>query len=289
MIMIEENFYTNITGSISHPQLPNITNMIVNVAYKVLNLNFIHIPFDVHPQNLETALRGVSALNLSGISVNSPHQESVIKYLDEINGEASTVGLVNTVVNEGDRLMGYNTNIYAINESLKQYKDELTDNQVTIFGAGSIAKTTLYVLIKHYRPKNIMLFNRNEQRADQMKNFVRDELKFIAIKSFTFNNENIIAHNESSKLLINATPLGTPQKTDETIEKAKSFLKDDQIILDFIYSNTDTKILETAKSMNLKYINGLDVLLKQIAKSFELWTNKNMPIDEVYKIISSTH
>ena len=287
--MIEESLNTNVTGNISHPHVPSIKNIIVNVAYKILNLNFTHVPFDVHPQNLETALKGISALNLHGIGVMAPHQESVIKYLDEVNGEASTLKLVNTIVNEGDRLIGYNTNIYAINEGLKSYKDDLFDKQITIFGAGSIAKTALYVLIKNYRPKNIMLFNRDEQRADQLKNFVRDELKFINIKSFPFIDENIIAHNENSKLVINATPIGTPQRTNETVEIAKSFLKEDQIILDFICSRADTKLIEIAKSMNLKCINGLDILLKQTSKSFELWTNKNMPIDEVQKIILSTY
>ena len=287
--MIEETLHTNVTGSISHPCLPSIMNMVVNAAYKILNLNFIHIPFDVHPQNLETALRGISALNIHGISVNAPHQESVIKYLDEVNGEASTLNLVNTIVNEGDRLIGYNTNIHAINEVLKNYKDELIERQITIFGAGNIAKTALYVLIKNYRPKNIILFNRDEQRADKMKNFVRDELNFIAIKSFPFIDENIIAHNENSRLVINATSIGTPQKINENTEIAKSFLQEDQIVLDFIYSKTDTKLLETAKSINLKCINGLDILLEQTSKSFELWTNKNMPTDEVQKIILSTH
>jgi shikimate dehydrogenase len=287
--MIEDTLHTNVTGSISHPLLPSVMNMIVNVAYKVLNLNFTHIPFDVHPHNLETALRGISALNLHGISVNSPHQESVIKYLDEVNGEASTIKLVNTIVNEGDRVIGYNTNIYAINEVLKNYKDELTEKQVTIFGAGNIAKTALYVLIKNYRPKSIMLFNRDEQRAGQMKNFVKDELKFSMIKSFPFIDENIIGNNGNSKLVVNATSIGTPPKTNESIGEPKSFLKEDQIVLDFIYSYADTKLLEAAKSMNLKCINGLDILLKQTSRSFELWTNKNMPIDEVQKIILSTH
>lgn len=287
--MTEEKLYTNVTGSISHPHLPSIINMVVNVAYKILDLNFTHIPFDVHPRNLKTALTGISALNLTGISVNAPHQESVIQYLDEINGEASTLKLANTIVNEGDRLIGYNTNIYAINEVLKNYKDEITEKQITIFGAGNIAKTALYVLIKNYRPKSIMLFNRDEQRAGQLKNFIRDELKFAKIKSFPPIDEHIIANNVDSKLVINATSIGTSQKTNESVGTAEPFLKDEQIVLDFICSKMDTKLIEIAKSMNLKCINGLDILLKQTSKTFELWTNKDMPIDEVQKAILSTY
>jgi shikimate dehydrogenase len=287
--MHEESVHTKVTGSISHPHLPNIMNVVFNSAFRLLNLQYSHIPFDVHPRNLETALRGIAALNIQGITVNHPHCESVIEYLDEVNGEASTIRLVNTIVNDGDRLIGYNTNIFAINEVLKPFKEELIEKQISMFGAGNIAKTVLYTLIKNYRPKSIFLFNRDQQRAEKLKRFVRDDLNFTAIKVIPFLYDDILNNNEKSKLIINATSIGMPPKTEESIIEKVDILRDDQIVFDLVYSQKDTKLIQLAKSKNLRTISGIEVLLNQASKSFELWINKNMPIDEVRKIISQVH
>jgi len=286
--MNDEVFHTKVTGSISHPHLPNIMNVVFNSAFRLLNLHYSHIPFDVHPRNLETALKGISALNIQGVSINHPHTESVIKYLDEVNGEASTIGLVNTIVNDGDRLIGYNTNIFGINEILKPFKEELIEKQISIFGAGAMAKTILYTLIKNYRPKNILLFNRDQQRAEKLKKFVRDELKFNAIKIIPYLNDDILTHNENSKLLINATTVGMPPKIEECIIEPEA-LRNDQIVLDFAYSQQETKLIQYAKAKKLKTIQGIDILLSHASKTFELWVNKDLPAAEIKKIIAQVH
>ncbi len=282
--MHEESAQMKVTGSISHPYLPNIMNVVFNSAFRVLNLQFTHIPFDVHPRNLETALKGISALNIQGISISAPHCESVIKYLDEVNGEASTIGLVNTVVNDGDRLIGYNTNIFGITETLKPFKDELAEKQISVFGAGNIAKTALYALIKNFRPKSIQLFNRDQQRAEKLKKFVKDELKFNSIRTFPLLNEDILVNCEKSKLIINATSIGMQPKIKDAVLEP-SALREDQIILDFVYSPNETKLIKYAEEKKLRVIQGIDILLQHASKTFELWVNKDLPIKEIKEIL----
>lgn len=283
--MPEEPINTIVTGSISHPITSNIQNLIYNSAYRILSLNYTHIHFDVHPRNLELALKGISALNIQGIIVNTPHRESVIKYLDEVNGEASTINLVNTIVNEGDRLIGYNTYIYGINEVLKPIKDEILEKQIAIFGAGSMSKTILYTLIKNYRPKNILIFNRDLQRAEQLKKFVKEELNYSSIKAILLNNEDIKVNNLKSKLIINATPVGSAPKIDEGVIDDINLLNEEQIVFDLVLSTKDTKLIQLAKLKKLKTISCLDFLLHHTAKTFELWINKTMPINEIRKIL----
>lgn len=283
--MPEEPIFNIITGTISHPFITNIYDFIFNSSYRLLNLHYTHIHFDVHPRNLEIALKGIGALNIQGINVLPPHNENVIKYLDEVNGEASTINLVNTVVNEGDRLIGYNTHIFGLNEILRPFKDEIAEKQISIFGAGNLSKTLLYTLIKNYRPKNINLFNRDLQRAEQLIKFVKEELNFNTIKAFPFIDEEIIKHNEKSKLVINATPIGSPPKINDSIIENVNFLKEGQIIFDMVLSMNNTKLIVLAKQHNLKTITGLDFLLYHTSKTFELWVNKEIPINEVKKIV----
>ena len=42
-----------------------------------------------------------------------------------------------------------------------------------------------------------------------------------------------------------------------------------------------TKLLKDASDTGCKYINGKYMLLYQGARSFKLWTNQNMPVNDV--------
>jgi shikimate dehydrogenase len=87
-------------------------------------LNYIYIPFDIPTSNLGDALKAMRTLGIRGLNVTIPHKEKIIHYMDHVSEEASTVGAVNTIVNEGNQFFGYNTDIYGIVESVNPYKDK---------------------------------------------------------------------------------------------------------------------------------------------------------------------
>jgi shikimate dehydrogenase len=278
-----------VVGNIGHPIFPSFLSLMHNSAFKILDLNYIYVTFDVHPHFVESAIRGIVALGIAGVNVHYPHSESVIYYLDEVNGEASTLGQVNTIVNDGERLIGYNTNISGIIETLKPFKDEIFDQQCVIFGAGNIAKVAVYTLIKYFKPKNVIIINRDSQKAEKLRKYVRDDLNYSEIKFLPLELDEILPKNLKSKIIINATTLGMAPKQEECIIEAEKLFNENQIVVDFVFNPKETKFLQNAQKKKARTISGLEILLNQAAKTFELWTNKNMPLEKIRKILNEVH
>jgi shikimate dehydrogenase len=285
----EEIKNNKVVGNIGHPIFPSFLSLMHNSSFKILGLNYIYVTFDVHPHFVESAIRGIVALGIAGVNVHYPHSESVIYYLDEVNGEASTLGQVNTIVNEGERLIGYNTNISGIVETLKPYKDEIYDQQCVIFGAGNIAKIAVYALIKYFKPKNVIIINRDIQKAEKLRKYVREELNYNEIRFLPLELDEILPKNLKSKIIINATTLGMAPRKDECILEADKLFNDSQIVVDFVFNPASTRFLQNAKDKKARTVSGLEILTHQAAKTFELWTNKKMPIEEITKILNSVH
>src|SRR5210317_2011250 len=114
---------TKIVGIIGHPIKHSFSPQMHNLTFRQQGLNYIYIPFDVLTTNLKDSLKAMGILGIRGLNVTIPHKEKIMQYMDHVSEEASTVGAVNTVVNEGNQFFGYNTDISGIIESLNPYKD----------------------------------------------------------------------------------------------------------------------------------------------------------------------
>lgn len=274
---------TKIVGLIGHPLSHSFSPFIHNKAFEILNLNYRYLAFDVLPENLEDAINGIKALGIIGVNVTIPHKEAVISHLDNIAPEARSIGAVNTIVNTDGVLTGYNTDVFGFSEALKKYKSEVVNTQVVIIGAGGAAKAVIYALITNFQPEKIIIVNRNTSRAELL---VKHFVQFTQYDNFSVKplfTPDITAEIKSSKLIVNATPIGMFPKTDETPIPDKSLLHSGQIVYDLVYNPRETMLLKMAKQKGAKVINGLDMLIFQAAKSFELWTGKEMPVKEIKK------
>ena len=100
---------TRVYGLIGHPVSHSFSPAMHNAAFQELEFDSIYGAFDVIPERLEEALRGVCGLNLGGLNVTVPHKSNVIPYLDSLEPLAETIGAVNTIVNQNGSLRGTST------------------------------------------------------------------------------------------------------------------------------------------------------------------------------------
>jgi shikimate dehydrogenase len=246
-----------------------------------MDMDYIYLPFDVPQSNLRNALKGIIALGVKGFNVTIPHKESLISFLANVSEEASIVGSVNTVVNDMGRLVGYNTDVNGVYETLIPYKDEIAGNVVSVIGAGGAARAAIYSLIRHLKPSSINIINRTEQRAESLKNYFSTKMKFENFKTFELFPPDLIPLLQSSKVIINATSVGMfPDIEDSVINLPSAFTKG-QIVFDMVYNPHKTTLLKIAEGEGAIVLNGISMLVHQAAKAFELWTNNQMPVDEI--------
>jgi shikimate dehydrogenase len=280
---MKNSFYTNtkLIGLIGHPIKQSYSPFIHNVAAQFKNIDNIYLPFDVVADNLEIALKGVVALGISGLNVTIPHKEKIIKYLDELSEEAAMIGAVNTIVNEHGKLKGYNTDISGILESLTGFKDLITGSKVCVIGAGGGARAVIYTLIRYFKPERITIINRTIQRADTLHSYFSEKMRFDNLKTADLFPPDLIETFNSSKLIVNSTPVGMFPDVDDSPTNLKESFHKDQLVFDMIYNPTETKLLNLAKQQGATTLGGLKMLVYQAAKSFELWTGEEPPVEKL--------
>ena len=282
------NHATKIVGIIGHPIKHSFSPHMHNMCFKEQGLNYIYLPFDVPTSNLKDALKSMNVLGIRGLNVTLPHKEKIIQFMDHVSEEASTVGAVNTIVNEGSQLFGYNTDINGIVETLNPYKDEIAKSTVTVIGAGGAARSVLYALIRHFKVDKINIINRTEERTEAIKDYFIDKMRFENIKTFELMAKENLPQFQESKLIINTTSIGMAPNIDDTPTEIKEAFNSSQIVFDLIYNPIKTKFLEIAESQGAKIINGLEMFVVQGAKSFELWTGKKMDTNLMFDELSKT-
>lgn len=286
---MEDLFHINkqILGVIGHPIKHTFSPFIHNKAAQILDLDMLYLPFDVPPSSLKDALKGMIALGLKGFNVTIPHKESIIPYLHHLSEEASIVGSINTIVNDHNELAGYNTDVHGIYESLLPFKDDISGKSATVLGAGGTARAVIFCLIRHFKVSSIHLVNRTVQRAETLKDYFIDSMRYEDITVYELVPPDLVSLLQRSKLIINTTQLGMyPEIDDSPITHKEAFTKD-QIVFDAIYNPLKTVFLKMAEEQGATAINGIKMLTHQAAKSFELWTGIQMPVDKILEEITN--
>jgi shikimate dehydrogenase len=282
---MQNSFYANteLIGLIGYPIKQSFSPFIHNVAAELTGTKLIYMPFEVHSSNLKNAVRGMVALGLKGFNVTVPHKVKVVDYINKLSEEASVIGSVNTVVNEQGKLIGYNTDVNGIVESLSQYKSQISGNEVCVIGAGGSARAVIYALIRNYKPQKIYLVNRTEQHAEALKQHFKSKMKFNDIVTKELQQPDLINVLNNCSLIVNSTPVGMYPTMDDIVLSTPDVFVKDQVVFDLVYNPVKTKFLQLAESKGAVAVNGLNMLVQQAAKSFTLWTGNEFPTEKVYK------
>ncbi len=283
--MMKNSYHLNtkLTGLIGHPIKHSYSPFIQNISFELKNLDYIYLPFDVPIASLKTALKGMVALGVKGFNVTIPHKENIIQHMNNVSDEASIIGAVNTIVNDLGKLNGYNTDVNGVYETLLPYKDEILNNEVSVVGAGGAARAVIYTLIRYFKPSKIFLVNRTEQRAEALKNYFYDKMKYDSFKTRELFPPDLVEVFRNSKLIVNATSVGMFPESDDSITGLNNSFGKDQIVFDLVYNPPQTQLLKLAASQGATTLNGLKMLVHQASKSFELWTGEKMPVEQLEK------
>ncbi len=282
---MQNSFFSNteLIGLIGFPIKQSYSPFIHSVAAELTGTKIIYLPFEVHSTNLKNAVKGTVALGLKGFNVTVPHKVKVVEHLNKLSEEAAIIGSVNTVVNELGKLIGYNTDVNGIIESLNPYKSQINGNDVCIIGSGGSARAVIFTLIRNYKPKSIYLVNRTEQHSYSLKQHFRSKMRFDGIVTKELQQPDLLGLMNNCALIVNSTPVGMfPGIDDSVLTNSDAFVKD-QVVFDLVYTPVKTKFLQLAESKGAITINGLNMLVHQASKSFNLWTGVEFPTEKVYK------
>ena len=282
---MQNSFYPNteLVGLIGYPIKQTYSPFIHNIAAEITGTKIIYLPFEVHSTNLKNAVKGAVALGLKGFNVTVPHKVKVTEFLNKLSEEAVVIGSVNTVVNELGKLIGYNTDVHGIIESLVNYKSQISGSEACVIGAGGSARAVIYSLIRNFKPSKIYIINRTEQHSENLKQHFKLKMGYDSIHTRELQQPDLINLLNDCSLIINTTSVGMYPGNDDSVFSTPEVFVKNQIVFDLVYNPAKTKFLSLAESKSSITINGLNMLVHQASRSFNLWTGIEFPTDKVYK------
>ncbi len=202
-----------------------------------------------------------------GINVTIPYKELVIPYLDVIDASAKAIGAVNTVVNKGGKLFGYNTDFYGMCELFRHAGINPRGKRAAVLGTGGTSKTARAVL-EALGAAEILSVSRTK-------------------------SENCISYGElyesfsDTEIIVNTTPVGMFPNTENSPVFTERLPKLSGVI-DAVYNPIRTELVLSALAGGIKAEGGLYMLVAQAVRASELFLEAAYPegtLDKVYEEI----
>ncbi len=255
---------TQLYGIIGNPVRHSLSPIIHNGAFRRMGLNAVYLAFEV--KNLKEAITGIRGLGIRGVSVTIPFKTEVIPLLDVVDDVARRIGAVNTIVNEGERLIGYNTDWTGAVEALEE-KVDIRGKKVVLLGAGGSARAIAFGLKE--RGCQVMIVNRSEEKSE----LLAKELGLIHCPPSSIEELE-------GDIVINTTSVGMFPDVSET-PFSKVVLKKGMTVMDIVYRPLWTRFLQEAEQRGCVTIDGLEMLVHQGAAQLEIWTGKKPEIGQI--------
>jgi len=203
-------------------------------------------------------------LNLSGANITVPHKEAAFKACDEVRGFAKKVGVVNTIVNENGKLIGYNTDADGFMFAIEEFDDI---KRILVLGAGGTAKALVQKFLDE--GLEVTILNRSSKRLEE---FASLDVKCYTWESFKSKEYDLVVNTTSAGLEDDTLP--APE------ELIKSILSNTRFVADAIYGKL-TPFLKEAKKHSIPYKDGADMLLGQGVLAAWLFLDKKYDKKEI--------
>lgn len=271
-----------IVGVFGDPVDENPTIAMHEAAFKAKGLHWRYQNFHVKPDGLAAAMQGMRAMHFKGINLTIPHKVAVLQYLDRITPEAALMGAVNTVVRQGDELIGTNTDGKGFLLALRQAGIDPAGKRVVFLGAGGAARA-MSVELALAGASHITIVNRTTYHGADLVKLLNERTKTPAEFTWWLGDYSVPADTD---ILVNVTPVGLHPNIEAKPGVQMDSIRAGMWVCDVIPNPPRTAFLIEAASRGAKTLDGLGMLVYQGAIAFTIWTGEDAPIDVMKQALS---
>ena len=279
-------------GLIGYPIKHSISPYFQQAALDYYQLDIRYEAWETVPAQLQDTVNDLRKPQNIGANVTVPYKETVLPLLDEVDELANLIGAVNTIVKKGDRLLGFNSDLYGFSEALdKEGHFDPEGKRVVILGAGGAAKAVGFALVQK-NVNSLIIINRTFRRAqilaDSLASYSTDsssgletiKTKIAALPWESLDSQETFSH---CHLIINCTTMGMKHSPQEGQSPLRlEVIPRGVLVCDLVYNPWPTPLLELARKAGADILGGLPMLVYQGAASFKLWTGKEAPVDIMF-------
>lgn len=221
--------------------------------------------FDLIPLSKEEFKTFMEKKEFTALNVTIPYKKDVIPYLDEMDEHAKAIGAVNTIVNRDGKLKGYNTDFTGFLYMVKKHNVHMEGKKVLIIGNGG-ASAAIQAVVQHESAGSMVIVD-------------------VVPGNGAISYDEMFSSHLDAEIIINTSPIGMYPRIGNAPIDISMFHKC-EAVLDVIYNPILTRLCFEAQEMDIKRVNGLEMLIAQAKQSVEFFLDKsidNQIIDDIYQ------
>lgn len=280
-------------GLIGYPLRHSVSPYFQQAALDYYRLDIRYEAWETSPAELPEIVRNLRKPQNIGANVTVPYKEMVLPLLDEVDDLASSIGAVNTIVKEDDRLVGSNTDAYGFVEALdKEGHFDPEGKQVIMLGAGGVARAVTFVLVQRKVASLGItdgIFERASALRESLVRYIKGTRASLGnleteVRAFRWTDVGLAKTFVDCDLIVHCTTIGMKDSPQEGQSPLSSeVIPKDVLVYDVVYNPGLTPLLRLAQQAGANILGGLPMLVYQGAASFKLWTGKEPPVDIMLK------
>jgi len=247
---------TAVYGVVGRPILHSLSPAMHNAGFAALGLNATYVPLEA--ADIEDFRAFADATGLRGASVTIPFKRDIFALLDEVTPVAREIGAVNTVTRREGRWIGTNTDVDGFIEPLRR-RGGVRDARALVLGAGGAARAATAGL-----------------RAEGAHVTVAARSAAAAADVAAQSGADVATWPPAGTwdLVVNTTPVGSVVSpgliADPGVTRAA-------LAYDVVYEPPLTPFLEAYREAGADILGGLEMLVGQAERAFEIWTGQRPP------------
>ncbi|MBQ2900439.1 MAG: shikimate dehydrogenase [Agathobacter sp.] len=280
--------HTRLLALIGSPVGHSGSPAMYNYSFEKLGLDYAYVAFDVKEDGVKDALNAMRLFQMRGMNVTMPDKVEAARYMDALSPAAQIIGAVNTIVNEDGKLIGYMTDGEGFVNNLKDHGVSIVGKKMVVAGGGGAA-TAIQVQCALDGAKEITIFNKKDsffERTLATAEKIRAAVPACVVNVYDIDDADKLQEElASADIFVNATIVGMKPMEDQSIIKEVSWLRPDLVVADIVYNPEETKLLREAKAAGCTCVGGKGMLVWQGASAFRLYTDMEMPVEEVKELL----
>ena len=245
-----------IYGVVGNPIAHSLSPVMHNAGFRALGMDAVYVPLQA--ADIDDFVTFARAMRMRGASITAPFKMAMLTKVEEMDAMARRVGAVNTLVVRDGRWLGANTDVEGFLTPLKG-RMALKGARVTVLGAGGAARAVAVALGTQGSAVTV-----SARHADSARE----------VAALAGGSVGPWPPRAGWDVLVNATTSGSGGEDDDPM---RGIPLDGEIVFDLVYAPPVTPLLDRARKEGCLTIGGIEMLVAQAERQFELWTGQRPP------------
>jgi shikimate dehydrogenase len=250
-----------------------------------LGLRYLYRRLDLHELGLPTTaigdlLTAVRLAGFDGLNITHPGKQVVLDHVDELSPDAAAVGAVNTVVFNGSKAVGHNTDCSGFARSMRVGLPGASLDNVVLLGAGGAGAAVAHAVLT-LGSKRISIFDSDAGRSEALADSLRSRFGLGRAAACSLSDDGLADSLRQADGLVHATPTGMADHPG--LPLPAELLRTDLWVADVVYRPLNTELVTAARSRGCRVLDGGRMAVFQAADAFRLFTGREADAERMLR------